>query len=330
MSPAGGAPAQRAMSGAAMVSNKGEAALAANPAEVASLRGLSVYASGDFSLSSTKPREANAKHRFLARPQLAAAWRLPAGFAVGLAWGRGALAAAEPGVSLRHVPLHRMLTNLAWELLPWLRLGAALQLATTENAAWKPEGGANPTWRGGRFAYATRAGLSVDIVPKRSTLALVWEEALSLSSGRGGLPPLKTPHSLALAAWLGEAGHWEFELNLVYGWQRSWADAQGEAQAREDTLGLRTGMGLWLTPLLQLRAGGAVFLHRPPRRPSWLQPMDAWSGSLSAGALWRYGPLRTEIAWQMLTGFESPQTPSPWLKQRISNLLSLGLAWNFD
>jgi len=335
VSPVGFGPGQRAMSGAALVSNKGALALASNPAEVASLRGLSVYASGDFSLSSLKLHEANTKYRFLARPQLAAAWRLPEGFAVGLAWGRGELSAIESkaaGVSWRPVPLHRMLSNLAWELIPGFRLGAALQLATTENASWTPgaETGAE-SWRGGRWAVATRAGLSVEVAPKRCTLALTWEEGLSLSSRRAweAFGKLKTPHSLALAVWLGEAGSWEFEANLVYGWQRPQADAARKAQAKEDIFGARAGMGLWLTPVIQLRAGGAVFSHSPPAQPSWVQPMDAWSSSLSAGALWRYGPMHAEVAWQMLAGFESSKNPHPWVKQRISNLLSLGVGWNF-
>jgi len=334
LSPVGFGPGQRALSGAALVSNQGAQALASNPAQVASLRGLAVFASGDFSISSAKLHTVDSKLRFLARPQLAAAWRLPEGFAAGVAWGRGELWArawAPEGALLRHVPLHRTMANLAWEVLPGFRLGAALQLATTESAAWKLHEEAGESWRGGRWAGATRAGFSVEVAPKRCTLAWVWEEGLSLSSKRTGeaFPQLKTPHSLAVALWVGESTHWEFEANLVYGWQRTQAEALGTVQAHEDSFGLRASMGLWLTPVIQLRAGGAVFSLKAPAQPSWAQPMDAWSGSLSAGALWRYGPMRVEVAWQMLAGFESSQTPSPWVKQRISNLLSLGLGWNF-
>lgn len=326
LSPVGFGPGQQAMSGAALLSNKGVAALASNPAEVASLRGLAFYASGDFALTSLQRQGAEAKRHVLARPQLAAAWRLPEGFAAGLGWGRGSLW-VEDVAKTQQVPLHRMLANVAWEWLPGWRLGAAVQLATTESAAWR---WGEESWRGGRIAAATRAGLTADVMPKRFALALQWEEGLSLSSRKGGFPRLKTPHSLALALWLGQSASWEFEADFVYGWQRTQADAAGNAQVREDTLGVRAGMGLWLTPVIQLRAGGAVFSHKVPSRPSWLQPMDAWSGSLSAGALWRYGPLRLEMAWQLLAGFESAKAPASRLKQRVSNLLSLGVGWSFD
>ena len=345
LSPVGFGPAQRATSGAALLMSKGAQALASNPAEVASLRGLAVFASGDFSVVSTKLQQGSTR-RFLARPQVAAAWRLPEGFAVGLGWGRGEVVAASApsapstttAAALTPIALHRLLGTLSWEWTPQFRLGAQLQWATTESAPWRF---GEESWKGGRGAIATRAGITVELSPKRCALALVWEEGLSLrpklqkkEGPKGPLPQLKTPHSLALAAWVGSPGgglgSFEFEADLVYGWQRSFADAQGKVQATEDTYGLRAGMGLWLTPLLQLRLGGAVFVHSVPQRPSWLQPMDAWSGSLSAGALWRYGPLRVEMAWQMVAGFESSTRPSPLVKQRISNLLSMGVGWSFD
>lgn len=331
LSPPGGATGQRAMSGAALVAAKGALALGGNPAEVASLRGLALFASGDFSLSTEKTRWGT-QTRFLARPQLSVAWRLPEGFAVGFAYGRGELLArdtdAEEAPS-RHIALHRLLLNAAWEVTPGFRLGVELQLATTENASWALEGGGD-SWRGGRWAGATRAGFSVDIIPKQWTLALVWEEGLSLASRGGVLARLKTPHSVALATWVGSIGAWEFEVDLVYGWQRTWAEAGGSLQAYEDTWGLRTGLGLWLTPVIQLRAGGAVWVHTQPRRASWLQPMDVWSSSLSVGALWRYGPLRVEAAWQMVGGFESSEAAQLEARQRLSHVLSLGAGWSFD
>jgi hypothetical protein len=336
LSPVGFGPTQRAMSGAALVSAKGAAALAANPAEVASLRGISLLASGDFALSSVKLREVDTQHSFLARPQVAVAGRLPGGFALGFSWGRGALSVVAPsatGVSLKQVPLHRMLAGVAWEVVPRFRLGAQLQLGVTENAAWfLDERVGKEDWKGGRLAAAARAGASVELLPKRLALALVWEQGLSLSSKREGgwRPELRTPHSLALAAWVGAPGAWEFEVDFVYGWQHSRSGIAG-AEFREDVLGVRSGMGLWLTPVIQLRVGGAVFSHTDPPRTSWVQPMDAWTGSLSAGALWRYGPLRAEVAWQTVAGFESSAPRlAPWVQRRISNALSLGLGWTFD
>jgi len=334
LSPVGFGPRQHALSGAALLSSKGAAALSSNPAEVASLRGFELLASGAFSLSMAKLHPENTQRRFLAKPQVSAAWRLPEGFAVGLAWGRGEVAAQASSLAggLSYVPLHRLLANAAWELMPGFRLGAELQLATTESAAWPV--GEEGSWRGGRLAKATRAGVSIELIPKQCSLAFIWEEGLSLASRRSAGPKLKTPHSLALALGVASAdkgfGAWEFEANFVYGWQRSWAEASGEREAHEQSLGGRIGMGFGLTPVIQLRAGLAVFIRPSPRQASWLQPMDAWSSSLSVGALWRYGPMRVEIAWQTLAGFESPQNPSPQLKQHSSNLLSLGLGWNFD
>ncbi|MCL2179401.1 MAG: hypothetical protein FWC28_00815, partial [Proteobacteria bacterium] len=145
VSPPGGATGQRAMSGAALVVGKGAMALAANPAEVASLRGLMLFASGDFSLAKVRPATST---RFFARPQLSAAWRLPEGFALGFAYGRGELFAkaadSEEG-AVQHIPLHRLLFNVAWALTPEFRIGAEFQLATTESVSFAVGGG---RWRG--------------------------------------------------------------------------------------------------------------------------------------------------------------------------------------
>jgi hypothetical protein len=218
-----------------------------------------------------------------------------------------------------------MLANVAWEPLPRFRLGAQVQLATTESTSWVfDEEGGKETWKGGRWAAATRAGVSVELEPKRHMLALTREQGLPLASRQGPFPKLKTPHSLALAGWVGVPGSWEFEVNFVYGWMKCWV--LQEAQARTDNFGLRSGMGIWLTPVIQLRAGGAVFAHSGPKQTA--QPMGTWGGSLSAGALWRYGPMRAEMAWQMLADFES-SNHSAYVQQRMSNLLSLGLGWNW-